>query len=84
MLLFYALEYDLKATLMRRQQKRRTDLCQEIHESQHDINKLLDCLGIRGNLRLAAQLSMSQIKDKNGYYERKFTPLQVIQRIASK
>ena len=74
LLLFYAVECGLKATLMRRAGKRRTDLCQEIHECQHDLNKLLDYLGARKDLRLPSQLSMKQIKVRNGYDERKFTP----------
>lgn len=44
LLLFYAVECGLKAVLMRRKNKNRTDLCTEITECQHDINKLLDYL----------------------------------------
>ena len=58
LLLFYAVECGMKATLMRRAGKRRTDLCQEIHECQHDLNKLLDYLGARKDLRLPSQLKM--------------------------
>ncbi|MDJ0797229.1 MAG: hypothetical protein QNJ51_10410 [Calothrix sp. MO_167.B12] len=74
LLLFYAVECGLKAILMRRQGKRRSDVCQEISECQHDVNKLLDCLGVQGSLRLPAQLSMEPIKTKNGNEQRRFTP----------
>jgi hypothetical protein len=74
LLLFYAVECGLKAILMRRQEKNRTDLCTDISECQHDLNKLLDCLCAGQNLKLPAQLSMISIRGKNGNTERKFTP----------
>ncbi|MDZ7960306.1 MAG: hypothetical protein RMY34_20895 [Aulosira sp. DedQUE10] len=74
LLLFYAVECGLKAILMRRQSKNRSDLCIDISECQHDLNKLLDCLSAGGNLKLPAQLGMKPIKGKNGNDERKFTP----------
>ncbi len=79
LLLFYAVECGLKAILMRRQSKNRTDLCTDISECQHDVNKLLDCLSVQKNLRLPGQLSIKQIKGKNGYDERKFTTGEVNQ-----
>ncbi|MUG98287.1 hypothetical protein F7734_40675 [Scytonema sp. UIC 10036] len=79
LLLFYAVECGLKAILMRRQEKNRSDLCTDISECQHDVNKLLDCLSVRKTLRIPAQLSMKPIKGKNGYDERKFTPGDVNQ-----
>lgn len=79
LLLFYAVECGLKAILMQRQGKTRSDLCTDITECQHDVNKLLDCLAVRKDLRLPAQLSMKPIKGKNGYDERKFTPGDVNQ-----
>jgi hypothetical protein len=79
LLLFYAVECGLKAILMRRQRKNRSDLCIEISECQHDVNKLLDCLSAQKSLRLPSQLSMKSIKGKNGYDERKFTPGDVNQ-----
>ena len=74
LLLFYAVECGLKAILMRRKNKKRTDLCTDISECQHDLNKLLDCLYAGQDLKLPAQLSMKSIKGKNGNDERKFTP----------
>jgi hypothetical protein len=74
LLLFYAVECGLKALLMRRQQKNRSDLCPAISECQHDINKLLDSLRAGVYLKLPAQLSMKPIKGKGGNEERKFTP----------
>ena len=80
LLLFYAVECGLKATLMRRQRKHRTDWCPVISECQHNVNKLLDCLSANGRLRLPAQLSMESIKLNNlNYDERKFTPGEVNQ-----
>jgi hypothetical protein len=79
LLLFYAVECGLKAILMRRQGKNRSDLCTDISECQHDVNKLLDCLSAHKDLRLPAQLSMKPIKGKNGNDERKFTPGDVNQ-----
>jgi hypothetical protein len=75
LLLFYAVECGLKAVLMRRKRQNRTDLCQEITECQHDINKLLDCLSAGKDLKLPSQLGMKPIKNKRGGdEERKFTP----------
>ncbi len=79
LLLFYAVECGLKAILMRRQGKTRTDSCTDISECQHDVNKLLDCLSVQKNLRLPGQLSIKPIKGKNGYDERKFTTGEVNQ-----
>ena len=74
LLLFYAVECGLKAILMHRQEKGRTDLCQEIRECKHNINKLLDSLHAGSNLKLPAQLNMTKIPSENSYDERKFTP----------
>jgi hypothetical protein len=74
LLLFYAVECGLKAVLMRRQSKNRSDLCTDISECQHDVNKLLDCLYAGEKLKLPAQLSMQPIKGKKSNDERKFTP----------
>jgi hypothetical protein len=79
LLLFYAVECGLKSLVMRRQDKNRTDLCTDISECQHDVNKLLDCLRAGQDLKLPAQLSMKPIKGKNGNDERKFTPGDVNQ-----
>jgi hypothetical protein len=60
---------------MRRQRQNSTDLCREINECQHDINKLLDCLSVTKDLKLPSQLSMTSIRGKDGKCdERKFTP----------
>lgn len=74
LLLFYAVECGLKAVLMRRQKKIRSDLCAEIAQYQHDVNKLLECLSAKPELKLPEQISMKPIKTGNGYDERKFTP----------
>lgn len=74
LLLFYAVECGLKVVLMKRQDVNRSDLCAEIAECEHDVNKLLDCLGARQDLRLPEQLKMRPIKGKKSYDERKFTP----------
>ncbi|MDF5721363.1 MAG: hypothetical protein PUP91_12975 [Rhizonema sp. PD37] len=79
LLLFYAVECGLKAVLLRRQGKNRSDLCSEISECQHDVNKLLDCLSAHQSLRLPSQLGMKPIKGKSGNDERKFTPGDVNQ-----
>lgn len=73
LLLFYAVECGLKAILMRRQDITRTDLCANIYEFQHDINKLLDYLGVKGDVRLPPQLSMKKLRKNSGYDERKFS-----------
>ena len=57
LLLFYAVECGLKAILMRRQGKSRSDLCTDISECQHHINKLLDCLSAHKDLRLRNSLA---------------------------
>lgn len=74
LLLFYAVECGLKAVLMKRRKITRSDLCAEITEYQHDINKLLIYLSAKTDLRLPEQISMKPIKTQNGYDERKFTP----------
>jgi hypothetical protein len=71
LLLFYAIECGLKAVLMRRRSVTCTNHCEEIGESQHDINKLLDALGAGKALKLPNQFKMSEITDKNSKYERK-------------
>jgi hypothetical protein len=52
LLLFYAVECGLKAVIMKRSGRKRTDGCQEISSAQHDINKLLDAVSVNGQLRL--------------------------------
>lgn len=82
LLLFYAVECGLKAVLMKRGKPRtnRTDLCIDIAQCQHDVNKLLDCLSVGNNLKLPAQVTMKPIKGKSGKNdERKFTPGEVNQ-----
>lgn len=82
LLLFYAVECGLKAVLMKRGKPRtnRTDLCIDIAECQHDVNKLLDCLSAGNNLKLPSQLTMKPIRGKSGKDdERKFTPGEVNQ-----
>jgi hypothetical protein len=79
LLLFYAVECGLKAILMRRKDKKRTDLCKDLAECQHDVNKLLDRLYAGESLKLPSQLRMKPIKGKNGHEERKFTPGDVNQ-----
>ncbi|QNP30724.1 hypothetical protein IAR63_06975 [Cylindrospermopsis curvispora GIHE-G1] len=63
--LFYAVECGLKAVLMKRQGKNRTDLCQDITECQHDINKLLDKVW-SGELLKLPKISISEIVDTKG------------------
>jgi HEPN domain-containing protein len=79
LLLFYAVECGLKAILMRRQRKTRTDECPVLAQCQHDINKLLDSLSAGQSLKLPSQLSMAKIKSRNGYDERKFTSGEINQ-----
>lgn len=74
LLLFYAVECGLKFVLMRRRKIKRSDLCAEIAEYQHDINMLLRCLSSNTDLRLPEQISMKPIRTHSGYDERKFTP----------
>ncbi|MGR0481099.1 MAG: hypothetical protein ACTFAL_06745 [Candidatus Electronema sp. V4] len=61
LLLFYAVECGLKAAIMRRKGAKRTDSCQEIGEYQHDINKLLDAVHVKGQLRLPRIIQMCGI-----------------------
>ncbi|BDA67223.1 hypothetical protein CAL7716_013890 [Calothrix sp. PCC 7716] len=56
LLLFYAVECGLKFVLMRRRKIKRSDLCAEIAEYQHDINMLLRYLSSNTNLRLPEQI----------------------------
>ncbi|YAF95008.1 MAG: hypothetical protein AB3A66_20855 [Nodularia sp. CChRGM 3473] len=63
LLLFYAVECGLKVILMKRKQHKSTDLCTEIAECQHNINKLLDCLGAGGSLNLP-EIFIQEISDK--------------------
>ena len=80
LLLFYAVECGLKAILMRRQKIKRTDLCPEIADAQHNINKLLDSLAAGGNLSLPNQIMMKDIKDnRNNYENRRLNPGQINQ-----
>lgn len=71
LLLFYAVECGLKAVVMKRNKKDRTDLCPEFLEAQHNINKLLDILRTGTELKLPDQLFMEPL---NNNTERKFTP----------
>ncbi len=72
-----AVECGLKAVLMKRLNKNRTDLCAEQFEAaQHNINRLLDCLGAASSLRLPSQIKMSTISKNR---ERKFTPGEINQ-----
>lgn len=72
LLLFYAVECGLKAVLMKRESKNRTDLCAEkFEQAQHNINRLLDFLGADSSLKLPSQLKMSTISKNR---ERKFPP----------
>ncbi|MGK7941886.1 MAG: hypothetical protein AB4062_17385 [Crocosphaera sp.] len=63
LLLFYSVECGLKAVIMKRQRKNRTDLCQDIGQSQHNINRLLDCLSARKNLRLPPELNLTPLRE---------------------
>ncbi len=54
---------------MKRQRKNRTDCCQEIIQSQHNINKLLDCLKAGKQLKLPEQLNMKFLKITNTQIE---------------
>jgi hypothetical protein len=65
---------------MQRKRINRSDLCIDITECQHDLNKLLDCLCAGQKLKLPEQLSMKPIKGKGGKWdERKFTPGEINQ-----
>lgn len=80
LLLFYAVECGLKAILMRRQKIKRTDLCPEIAEAQHNINKLLDSLAAGGNLSLPKEIVIKDIKDsRNNKEDRRLNPGQINQ-----
>jgi hypothetical protein len=63
LLLFYAVECGLKAIIMKRQGKNRTDLCPDLAESRHNINKLLDCLSAGDSLKLPKEFLMTTKKD---------------------
>ena len=76
LLLFYSVECGLKAVIMKRQSKNRTDLCQELGESQHNINKLLDCLRAGKRLKIPDQLRMKPLQQNE---ERKFTAGEINQ-----
>ena len=65
LLLFYAVECGLKAIIMKRQGKNRTDLCPNLAESRHNINKLLDCLSAGDSLKLPKDFFMTTKKDLN-------------------
>ncbi len=63
LLLFYSVECGLKAVIMKRQRKNRTDLCQEISQSQHNINRLLDCLNTEDELKLPRKLNLKPLRE---------------------
>ncbi|MBE9098177.1 hypothetical protein [Vacuolonema iberomarrocanum] len=71
LLLFYSIECGLKAVLMKRQSINCTNLCHEIREAQHNINKLLDYLSAGQLLKLPVQLQMDSIKIRGNEIERK-------------
>ena len=78
LLLFYAVECGLKAVLMARQETRRTNLCKDIKECGHNINKLLSLLGAGGSLRLPPEIFIQEIFDtRNNKEERKLNPGQI-------
>ena len=79
LLLFYAVECGLKAVLMKRRQVNCTELCGEIQEAQHNINKLLDCLSAGEVLKLPSQLQMSPIKIQGKTRERTLDPGKINQ-----
>lgn len=64
LLLFYAVECGLKAVLMQRQEKKRTDLCTDIKECKHNINKLLSLLGAGSSLSLPYEIFIREIFDQ--------------------
>ena len=79
LLLFYAVECGLKVILMKRKRKKRTDDCAEISECQHNINKLLDCLGAGGSLNLP-EIFIQEISDtRNNKKPRKLNSGQINQ-----
>jgi hypothetical protein len=62
---------------MKRSGKTRSDFCSEqFTEAQHNLNHLLDFLGVNSSLRLPKQIKMSTIS-KN--LERKFTSGEINQ-----
>jgi hypothetical protein len=71
LLLFYAVECGLKAAIMRIRGASRTDSCQEIGESQHDINKLLDALHVDGKLRLPRKIQMPDLSGSGNRNEKR-------------
>ena len=78
LLLFYAVECGLKAVLMARQKTRRTDLCTDINECKHNINKLLSKLGAGGSLSLPSEIFIQEIFDtRKNKEERKLNPGQI-------
>ena len=79
LLLFYAVECGLKAVLMKRRQVNCTELCGEIQEAQHNINKLLDCLSAGEVLKLPSQLQMQPIKIQGETRERTLDPGKINQ-----
>lgn len=58
LLLFYAVECGLKAALMKRESANCTDVCHQVIESSHNINKLLDALKAGHSLKLPSSISM--------------------------
>lgn len=62
LLLFYAIECGLKAIVMKREGRNRTNLCPNVTDSGHNINKLLDCLSAGDSLKLPNKLLMTPIK----------------------
>lgn len=78
LLLFYAVECGLKAVLMAKQETRRTNLCKDIKECGHNINKLLSLLGAGGSLSLPTEIFIQEILDtRNNKEERKLNPGQM-------
>ena len=71
LLLFYAVECGLKAAIMRRRGAKRTDSCQEIGESQHNINKLLDVVHVNGQLRLPHKIQMYDLAGSGNRKEKR-------------
>jgi|GEM_PF-409629 hypothetical protein len=79
LLLFYAVECGLKTILMKRKGHKRSDSCTEIAECQHNINKLLDCLGAGGSLNLP-EIFIGEVFDtRNNKEERKLNSGQINQ-----
>jgi hypothetical protein len=64
LLLFYAVECGLKAVLMARQETRRTNLCKDIKECGHNINKLLSLLCAGSFLNLPNEIFIREIFDQ--------------------